>query len=108
MQACRFSVLIFSFLQEISSAPNGDMIADVLIRALPTDSDLDQSAFIAEFSTLSGDSLWQRSGLQIQRMEVSSKKQKIPTWGVATMAAVIPFVIAFARKQKKILYQKKV
>jgi len=75
-------------------AKNGDLVADVLIRHLPTDDDLTRAQSIAEFAELSGDSFWARSGLQIERLQVAnSTSDAIPKWGVITLATVLPAVV---------------
>lgn len=76
------------------------MLVSVLVRDLPSDADLSASESLAEFSALSGDSFWKRSGLQIERMEVGDKKQALPTWSIVTIATVVPVIAAVACKSE--------
>lgn len=96
----RLSLFCLTFLrQDTTSTPTGDVVANVLIRNLPSDADLAVSDTIAEFSAISGDSFWKRSGLQIERLEVGDKKQPLPTWSIVTIATVLPTIVAIARKR---------
>jgi len=96
----------------ISVEPKKDsslLTANILIRDLPTDADLTVSDSLAEFAALSGDSFWQRSGLQIQRMEVGHSKAlpkaaqiSLLTVGcVVIVAAVVVIAVVLYRRHKK-------